>query len=588
MGTQTSFELEEPFLPTPVRAAPRVWVEHVRIFAAPDRELRRLRLTPGLNVVWAPDAGPDERLGARIGHGAGKTLLCRILRHLLGEPDLAASGDAEALARALPEGFVEAEVHVAGARWAVRRPFDPKRESAAALGAHLEAIEPGEPSGYPALLEALRATLGASASTVGAADPWLTALAWMSRDQERRFGGPLRWRDRAASPSSKLARLANVERVRAIRSLLRVRGADDVSAERAVGSLEQEEAITVRQLADAEREIAWLSMRLSREGAGDASELSGSPLVLRSVIDALDAELEALDVPAQEPAGVRAARARCEDAVRAEAVQRAALERAEAALAEGDCHHCRAPHAPAAKGERELARRREALAKAERRLTRARARLDGELARQRARASAERRRWADVRERLARARELERHVERRVRLAAELERVQRALAEARADRERALREHAKQIGRVGRVFDFVVRRLAGQDVSGRLALGTTELSAQIRMPDGRTGTSPALRVLETLALDLTALILACEDRADLPGLWIHDSPREADLARSHYEALYRLAVWLEERANAPGFQYIITTTTSPPRSVAFRALRLGAASSDELLLRTAL
>ncbi len=69
---------------------------------------------------------------------------------------------------------------------------------------------------------------------------------------------------------------------------------------------------------------------------------------------------------------------------------------------------------------------------------------------------------------------------------------------------------------------------------------------------------------------------------------IHDSPREADLARSHYDALYRLVGWIEDATSTPGFQYIVTTTTNPPRSSAFRAIRLGAAQNDDLLLRTAL
>src|SRR5690606_14150697 len=150
------------------------------------------------------------------------TLLCRMLRHVLGEPDVAGPDDAEALVRAFPEGFVEAELHVGGTRWAVRRPFDPRRASVAVAGARLASLD-GAEGEYAALLDALRASIGASARTIDGCDAWLAALAWMSRDQERRFGGPLRWRDRAASPSSKIARVANVERVRVIRSLLRLR-----------------------------------------------------------------------------------------------------------------------------------------------------------------------------------------------------------------------------------------------------------------------------------------------------------------------------------------------------------------------------
>lgn len=570
-----------------MRTAPRVWLEHVRIFAGPERELRSLKLAPGLNVVWAPDASPEERVGTRIGHGAGKTLLCRLLRHALGEADVASPGDAEALRNTFPEGFVEAEVHVDGVRWAVRRAFDPTLESVAVQGGDLAGLDdPSARVPYESFLEALRATLGPSAETI-ANDPWLAALAWMSRDQERRFGGPLRWRDRAASPNSKVARVANLERVRAVRSLLQLRDDHDVASEARVGELEQDERLTIRQLADCEREVTWLSIRLAREGVGDVSELAGQPLALRAAIVELTEKLEALDAPREEPAAVAEVRAAYEQALRDEAVHAAAVASAEAELARL-CEDASADPKALSRAERDASRVAKAHAKTERALSRARRKLDVALERDRARMQVERREWADARDRVARARELERQVQRREELQARLARVHADLAEARAERDRTLREHGKRVGRVSEVFDFVVRRLAGQDVSGRVSIGATELEATIRLPDGRAGTSPALRVLETLALDLSALVLTCEDRADLPGLLIHDSPREADLARSHYDALYRLATWLEDATATPGFQYIVTTTTSPPKSIAFRAVRLGAASNDELLLRTPL
>ncbi len=610
VGTQIFLQLDEPFLPVPVRNEPRVWLEHVRIFAAPDRELRRMRLTPGLNIVWAPDAGPEERVGTRIGHGAGKTLLCRLLRHVLGEADLASPDDADALARMFPEGFIESEVHVERVRWAVRRFFDPKRASIALEDADLAALDASDaPRPYDEFLEAIRGSLGASASTLSAGDPWLAALAWMSRDQERRFGGALRWRDRTASPSSKIARVANLERIRAIRSLLRLRGADDVAAERAVAELEQDEKLTIRQLADCEREVTWLSMRLAREGVGDVSELAGQPLVLRAAITTLEAEVQALESSDGDPATLAAARDAHERALRAEAVLAADVAQRAATLAavrahgagedhDASCTMCHAPVAlaferarrrgPVEQAERDLARARALHEKAQAKLTRARAKLDAERARHRAAQREGWSRWADGRDRLTRARELERQLQRKSELASKLATVQRELLDARAERERMLREHGKRVGHVSDVYDFVVRRLAGQDVSGRFALNATALEASIRLPDGRSGTSPAFRVLETIALDLTALVLACEDRADLPGLLIHDSPREADLARSHYDALYRLASWLEDSTTTPGFQYVVTTPTSPPKSVAFRAVRLGAATNDDLLLRSAL
>lgn len=597
MGTQTFLPLDEPFLPVPVRTEPRVWLRRVHLFGAPDKPLRNLEFGPGLNVVWAPDAGPEERVGSRIGHGAGKTLLCRLLRHVLGEADLASPNDAAALRAVLPEGFVEAEIIVEGKPWAVRRAFHPTAQSLAVQG-DLSALGEADSVPYDEFLAALRGVLGASVATLGQAnDPWLAALAWMSRDQERRFGGPLRWRDRVATPSSKLARNPNLERLRAIRSLLRLRDESDLASEQAVAELEQDEKRRIRQLADCEREVAWLSFRLAREGQGDATELAEQPLRLHAVITGLEEQVRALDLPEDHPE-IETLREVVEEAVRAEAVASARLEALEAVLQEEDCHVCAAPasqaHAsrtgrdPKKAAARGVEEQRKRITRASKAVERARKQLDKAVQKDRARRQKQRDAWASAREQLVRARELERLLHRRTELADELARTQDALATARDDRERALKAHARRMRRVADVFDFVVRRLAGQDVRGRFTITSTGLDAAIHLPDGRRGTSPALRVLETLALDLTALALACENESDLPGLWIHDSPREADLARSHYDALYRLAGWLADSTSTPGFQYIVTTTTRPPSSVAFRTVRLGGASHEDLLLRRAL
>ncbi|MEQ8726272.1 MAG: hypothetical protein RID81_33675 [Sandaracinaceae bacterium] len=581
-----------------------MWLRHVAIFAAPGRELRRLTLQPGLNVVWAPDAEPDERVGSKIGHGAGKTLLVRMLRHVLGEPDVTSPDDAQALVAKFPDGYVAAEVFVDGEPWAVRRPFDVSRGSSALRASFLEEVlEPSEDGGYDDFLDALRGTLGDALETLRPlGDPWLAALAWMSRDQERRFGGPLRWRDRNATPSSKMARVAQIQRVRAIRSLLHVRADEDLATEDVVAGLEHREKQTIRKLADCEREVAWLSCRLEREGHGEASELVGQPLMVAAVVRELEAEVDALEAAAAEPESIAKARGALVEARVAEAVERTRLEALQSfAGDDADCGLCHSSaeqafaHTPSGRrrdpvktAQRAIAKQEKAHARAQKRAETAQRRFEKAQEKQRDGARKARLAWADARERLGRAKDLARQLDRRRELGEELAVVQKELAAARADRERALKTHAKAIGRVRDTYDFVVRRLAGQDSRGRFAVGATGFEAGIRHADGRRGTSPAMRVMETLALDLTALILASEGNAALPGFWIHDSPREADLARSHYDALYRLVSWLEDSTQTPGFQYLVTTTTRPPSSVAFRAIKLGAASNDELLLRTAL
>jgi hypothetical protein len=45
---------------------------------------------------------------------------------------------------------------------------------------------------------------------------------------------------------------------------------------------------------------------------------------------------------------------------------------------------------------------------------------------------------------------------------------------------------------------------------------------------------------------------------------VHDSPREADLSEKVYRRLFSFAAMLEQFGKEPYFQYILTTTTTPP------------------------
>jgi hypothetical protein len=77
----------------------------------------------------------------------------------------------------------------------------------------------------------------------------------------------------------------------------------------------------------------------------------------------------------------------------------------------------------------------------------------------------------------------------------------------------------------------------------------------------------ALDSLKIVAFDLAALHMAVEETADLPAFLVHDSPREADLDGQLYARLFSLVQQWESEVEAPCFQYIVTTTTAPPREL---------------------
>lgn len=107
------------------------------------------------------------------------------------------------------------------------------------------------------------------------------------------------------------------------------------------------------------------------------------------------------------------------------------------------------------------------------------------------------------------------------------------------------------------VFMAVCRFFKGDEADAELKFTRDEINARIGSGGG------AYNALSSLAFDLAALIARLNGIGHHPGFMIHDSPRESDMELSLYRPLFRLAKLLEDRA-AASFQYIITTTETPP------------------------
>jgi hypothetical protein len=75
-----------------------------------------------------------------------------------------------------------------------------------------------------------------------------------------------------------------------------------------------------------------------------------------------------------------------------------------------------------------------------------------------------------------------------------------------------------------------------------------------------------------------------------PRFMIHDSPREGDLEPHIYERLFHFIRQLElDAEDEPNFQYIIATTTPPPKSLNKRPyvrLTLDGRTDEGVLLKT--
>lgn len=125
---------------------------------------------------------------------------------------------------------------------------------------------------------------------------------------------------------------------------------------------------------------------------------------------------------------------------------------------------------------------------------------------------------------------------------------------------------------------------------GRVNFENRELNFQITHGGAMSG--EAMETLAVLLSDISCLVfnLLSAD-SHLPGFLLHDSPREADLGLRLYHSFINFVAQVEQELtdnDGCPFQYILTTTTPPPRALRtkkFVVLQLDASREQDLLFR---
>lgn len=161
------------------------------------------------------------------------------------------------------------------------------------------------------------------------------------------------------------------------------------------------------------------------------------------------------------------------------------------------------------------------------------------------------------------------------------------IEESYARQDQIREEQRAAISRFSARFDYIVRAIIGDKVTGRIDTSGRSLSLTVEEHGKRE--SAAIETVKLLAFDLAAVMTSIEGDGSFPRFLIHDGPREADMAPDVYERLFLFAYELEKCFEGePSFQYILTTTTRPPdKFVAAPWLRLQLAGipAEERFLR---
>ena len=570
------------------------------------------------------------------GHTAGKTTFCRLLRHILGEPVFATEATRRRLRIAFPTGWVVAEVVVGDELWTVARPFSVGAHPFCVRGGTVEDATDGTSrQQYQLFLEALgdAAVSDLSAGRFPANDApvrWDHVLPWLSRDQECRYSDFLEWRH---SSSQSEAPALNVDErqfvVRAVLGLI----SDEERAEQQTNArlvATKKEAALLAPLLSHQAEVDHrrVVMALGVDLAPVSTPLFGSEARAE-----IDRRTEILDSSERQYA-LRDQRAdlrnALEQAVSLEANAKRDLDDVDAALAferetlkqlagAGQAEllvnlpppreYCGVRMSVARENECPLAGSRP-IAVSERRSDRSAAdevedlrvrvqRLEAALTVQRdameragtatrlarrdfmAAATA----FEEERGRIVSERAQVTHIERLIRHAEEGQASANEQTEVLASmdseiddcyrRQEQLRLQGRaMIDRLSATFDYVVRAILGDDVTGRV--DTTGRSIALVVEEHGERESAAIETVKLLAFDLAAMVTSAEGRGSFPRFLIHDGPREADMASDIYDRLFLFVREFEKCFDAePSFQYIVTTTTAPPSECAMEpTLRL--------------
>jgi hypothetical protein len=561
------------------------------------------------------------------GHTAGKSTFCRLLRHVLGDGSFGPDGVKRRIRLKLPNAWVTAEVIVDDVRWVVARPLGIGHRSFCLRDRTIDEVtdSTAERRDYQEFVDAL--AKGTTEALVSRKFPasdkpvgWEHVLPWLVRDQDCRFADFLEWRH---SASGSEAPALNVEDrqflVRAVLGL--ISDAERVELQRNSQLVADKEdaarmAPLLRHQADTDRQ------RLARVFGKDLP-LTTTPLfssTARVELDVRRADLARRKQALEESDRQEALRTALEDAKdregalkeklkgvrdRLEPVQGAVVELAgtqqsgllatlppsrdfcNVPLRVAHEHGCplavgrpvdltskrsertaaeelAAERKVAAALQQEVVRIEKEIEAAERDTKKARREL---LAASTTYVEAQANLWEE-RAKLDHVEQLIGAAEGAAKDAASksdsIKQLTREIEESYARQDKLREANRTAIHRFSARFDYLVRALIGDQVTGSVETAGRSLSLSVDERGERDST--AIATVKLLAFDLAAVVASIEGDGAFPRFLVHDGPREADMAPDVYERLFLLAHEIEKcfKGEEPGFQYIVTTTTTPP------------------------
>lgn len=612
---------------------PRLWFRRFVIWRKPGvAPIQDRAFGPGLNIIWSPDPVDRSALDKDEppdgpGHGAGKTLVCRLLRYCLGEPQFALDDLRAKIGVAFKDGRVGVEVLVDGKLWVVVRSIGVFGHDVVMEGGSLEVAGSSETpaTGMGPFIEMLAERFVTPAvAALLAADPqraWLLAVAWLARDQECHFGKVTDWRVGGGRSGSPAHGMSAGDATNVIRALIGAITPKEHDLEAQLTKLKKERDEQVRGIERRNWLIESRLKKLMKELKIQGQAIPKGDLLgpfLRSVARRSVAKVAVVDkngeMAAVEDLEVLADEVRQEvERINSEIATTESTANTAAAIAkliESEspglsatideasapmCPVCEVPidrvlasgcnlshklpnlaslHERHSKNAQDLQERKIEVQEAHKRLKVLRAerkaaqfklaKVRNDLGLARTLRNERAEVWYKARRVGDDVASIENLYSENVAAESEVARLEEQLKELKKEVAAERDQHAQVFKHLGFHFDPLVRRLLGRVPTASGKVVHDGDGLRLVVDFGGERNTPAIDLVKVLAFDLATLCRSIEGATQLPALLIHDSPRTSDLGLSIYHELFHLMLELEEIGGTPLFQYIVTTTSRPP------------------------
>jgi hypothetical protein len=637
---QILFELARPITPDPEIREPFLWFQNLHLLhrlGAGDTDENRIRsftLRRGLNILWAEPEDPETSAGLYgdgfAGHATGKTLFCRILRHLLGERNYGTEELEEHVKDTFQELWAVATIRLNGKSWLVGRPLAGPGGDFAIEDGRVEAVFAAVPSftGYKKFTDALESECGTPLAKMHPAEAWRNLLPWIARDQEARFSTITAWRDSSSEADNPRTSVAAQHLI--LRAVLGLLHPDEFDMRAEISYKEENikgwnAAVPLKQSA-ASRDIKAV-LRTLKSVPRLEVELIDLEAAKAKVTSQREIRQEALAHFQKQPESdeVVAARKALQDALTAQATAKARIKTLEEEIpkldeqaknslllvvrikkkglrdpkrvaekfcpnsylkaVERECVNASPDDVEASMVEiseleeqaQELADSLQAKRNEKARLESQEDQLTAAVTQKRAELAATIGRFPSPA--LAIEREItflevaEEELDTAIASAKALEEVndniqhaQKQITELKGKLNHLKSEAEKKLRSFSDLFGDIIRAVLGGSITASADLTERGIQMRVRRSSRELG-GAAVESVKTIAFDLAAVLQAIEGNCAHPRFLIHDGPREADMARVIYERFFLYARRIEDSLPPEEATFqYILTTTTHPPS----------------------